>query len=44
MHPYMIWRLSEKAMTRDKELLGEEFFERVMLLHEADDAAHIKEE
>lgn len=44
MHPYMTWRLSEKAMTRDKELLGEEFFERVMLLHEADDAAHIEEE
>ena len=44
MHSYMTWRLSEKAMTRDKELLGEEFFERVMLLHEADDAAHIEEE
>ena len=39
MHPYMSWR-SEKAMARDKERLGEDFFNDVMRLHEADENAH----
>lgn len=40
MHPYMSWAQSEKAMQRDKELLGERMFEDIMLLHKADVAAH----
>ena len=40
MHPYMSWKQSEKARKRDKELLGEELFASIMMLHEADLAAH----
>lgn len=40
MHPYIAWKDSEKAKNRDKRLLGEEWFNKVMLLHEADVAAH----
>lgn len=40
MHPYMSWEQSEKARKRDKRLLGEEMFEKIMLLHEGDLAAH----
>jgi len=40
MHPYCSWNQSEKAKEKDKELLGNKFFERVMKLHEADVAAH----
>ena len=36
MHPLTTWKQSEKAMERDKKLLGEEFFNNVMLLSEAD--------
>ena len=40
MHPYLGWKDSEKAQKRDKLLLGEEWFNEVLLLHEADVAAH----
>lgn len=40
MHPYMAWKQSEKALKRDKDLLGEELFTKIMMLHEADLAAH----
>ena len=39
MHPLTAWKQSEKAMERDRELLGEEFFNNVLLLSEADQAA-----
>lgn len=40
MHPYMGWSQSEKAKRKDRELLGEEMFNQLMLLHEADVEAH----
>ena len=40
MHPYLAWKQSEKAKERDKKLLGEKMFNDIMLLHEADLAAH----
>ena len=40
MHPYLAWKQSEKAKERDKRLLGEKMFNDIMLLHEADLAAH----
>lgn len=40
MHPHMSWRQSEKAKERDRRLLGEDMFDRVMLLHKADKLAH----
>ena len=39
MHPLTAWKQSEKAMERDRELLGEEFFNNVLLLSEADQVA-----
>lgn len=40
MHPYGAWKQSEKAMERDKRLIGDELFHDIMLLHEADLWAH----
>lgn len=40
MHPYMAWRQSEKAKERDRQLLGDDMFNDIMLLHEADENAH----
>lgn len=40
MHPFLAWNQSEKTKERDKELLGEEMFEKIMLLHRADIASH----
>lgn len=40
MHPYIAWKDSEKSKNRDRQLLGEELFNEVLLLHEADVAAH----
>ena len=40
MHPYMSWKQSEKAKERDRKLLGDEMFNDVLRLHEADVAAH----
>lgn len=40
MHPYLSWKQSEKAKEKDRALLGEEMFNKIMLLHEADVAAH----
>ena len=40
MHPYMSWRQSESAMKKAKKQLGEQMFDDIMLLHEADEAAH----
>lgn len=40
MHPYLAWKQSEKALKRDREMLGEEMFHDILALHEADVAAH----
>ena len=40
MHPYMSWKHSPKVRERDKKLLGDAMFNKIMLLHEADLAAH----
>ena len=40
MHPYLQWKQSEKALAKDKELLGERLFKDIMLLHDADLYAH----
>lgn len=40
MHPYLSWKQSEKAMKKDRNLLGEDLFNDILLLHEADLAAH----
>lgn len=40
MHPYNQWEQSEKSKRRDRELLGEELFDDIMLLHDADVYAH----
>lgn len=40
MHPYCSWKQSDKAMERDKKIIGETMFNDVMRLHEADEAAH----
>lgn len=40
MHPYISWKSSEKAKMNDRKLLGDEMFNDILLLHEADIAAH----
>lgn len=40
MHPFMSWRQSEKAKEKDKKIIGEKMFDKIMLIHEADLAAH----
>lgn len=40
MRPYLAWDVSEKAKEKDKKLLGEELFNEILELHEADLAAH----
>lgn len=40
MRPYLAWKQSEKAMQKDRRLLGEELFNDICLLHEADKEAH----
>lgn len=40
MHPYVSWRHSEKALNRDKRMIGENMYNKVMQLHEADRLAH----
>ena len=40
MSPYIMWEDSEKAMKRDRRMIGEEMYQDIMLLHEADVAAH----
>lgn len=40
MHPYMSWKQSEKAKFRDVSLIGQEMYDDIMILHEADVAAH----
>ena len=40
MRPYLAWEQSDKAMQKDKKLLGETLFNDIMLLHEADLYAH----
>ena len=40
MHPYVQWKDSEKAMVKDRMLLGENLFNDIMILHEADVKAH----
>lgn len=40
MRPFIAWKYSQKAMEKDKKLLGENFFRNLCYLHEADKAAH----
>ena len=40
MHPYCQWKQSEKAINKDKRLLGDKLFNDIMLLHDADLYAH----
>jgi predicted kinase len=40
MRPYLAWDVSEKAMQKDKKLLGEELFNEILELHTADIYAH----
>ncbi len=40
MRPYLAWNQSEKAMQKDRKLLGEHLFNDISMLHEADVAAH----
>lgn len=40
MHPYGAWKQSDKAAERDKSMIGEDMYNRIMALHEADLAAH----
>lgn len=40
MRPYLAWEQSEKAMQKDRRLLGETLFNDICLLHKADVYAH----
>lgn len=40
MKPYTAWKQSAKARKRDVGIIGEEMYEDIMILHEADVAAH----
>lgn len=40
MKPYLAWNQSEKAKEKDRKLLGNNMFNDIMLLHEADVCAH----
>lgn len=40
MHPYCQWKQSEKALNKDKIILGDKLFKDIMLLHDADLYAH----
>ena len=40
MRPYLAWEQSEKAMHKDRRLLGENLFNDICLLHKADVYAH----
>lgn len=40
MHPYCQWKQSEKALNKDKTILGDKLFKDIMLLHDADLYAH----
>ena len=40
MRPYCEWKQSEKALNRDKQLLGTKLYDDIMLLHIADLFAH----
>ena len=40
MRPYLAWEQSEKAMQKDRRLLGENLFNDICLLHKADVYAH----
>lgn len=40
MRPYLAWEQSDKAMQKDRKLLGEPLFNDICLLHAADVSAH----
>lgn len=40
MHPYCAWKQSKKAKERDINMIGEEMYNDIMTLHEADVNAH----
>lgn len=40
MHPYISWKQSDKSLSRDRLMIGDELYNDIMLLHEADVAAH----
>lgn len=40
MRPHTAWKQSDKAKERDRKLIGDEMYQDIMRLHEADLAAH----
>lgn len=40
MHPYTVWKNSEKAKDKDIKLLGTDLFNEIMILNKADEYAH----
>lgn len=40
MHPYLSWKQSEKAKEKDRKLIGDDMFNDILLLHNADLSAH----
>lgn len=40
MRPYMSWKQSKRAREKDKSIIGEEMFNEIMILHDADLYAH----
>ena len=40
MKQYRSWEQSEKSKQRDIALLGEDLYNKIMLIHEADISAH----
>lgn len=40
MNPHNSWKVSKKAQMRDRQLMGQEMYQDIMCLHEADVAAH----
>ena len=40
MKPMTAWKQSKRCLDRDRKMIGEEMYRDIMLLHEADLAAH----
>ena len=40
MHPFISWDKSEKAKEKDIRLFGDDIYNAVMMIHEADLYAH----
>jgi hypothetical protein len=40
MHPYLSWKQSERPKEKDKRIIGSDMYDDILLLHDADVAAH----